>query len=131
MNRLTEIYEGIVVPSSAANCSTHQFHCEDCECKVSDCAFLRAALNCLADYEDTGLTPEQVAAYAKAEAEGRLIMLPCKVGTKVFWIANDDEFRDYYYIESSDFRLNMLPDFGKIVFLTREEAEAALKEAQG
>lgn len=34
----------------------------------------------LAQYEDTGLTPAEVAEYAKAKAEGRVVVLTCKCG---------------------------------------------------
>lgn len=33
----------------------------------------------LAAYEDTGLSPEEVAELAKAKEDGRLVVLPCKV----------------------------------------------------
>lgn len=80
----------------------------------------------------------------KAEAEGRLVVLPCTVGDTVY-------FRTYAKNATVDlgiqphkvvtYRLGMviegssgvpetvLPDyeFGRTVFLTREEAEAALK----
>jgi len=38
----------------------------------------------LAAYEDTGLTPEEVAELAQAKTDGRCVVLPCKVGDKVF-----------------------------------------------
>lgn len=60
MDRLTEVNKGIVVPKLTASCNTHQLHCEDCDCEVMDCKFLRDALNRLAAYEDTGLTPEEI-----------------------------------------------------------------------
>jgi hypothetical protein len=44
---------------------------------ISDCG---KAIDRLAAYEDTGLTPEEVAELAKAKADGRLMVLPCKVG---------------------------------------------------
>ena len=40
----------------------------------------------LAAYEDSGLSPEEVQELAKAKAEGRLIVLPCKVGDAVWKI---------------------------------------------
>ena len=38
----------------------------------------------LADYEDTGLTPERCSELARADGEGRLVVLPCKVGDTVY-----------------------------------------------
>lgn len=34
----------------------------------------------LSEYEDSGLTPSQVSELVKAKAEGRLVVLPCKLG---------------------------------------------------
>lgn len=100
-------------------------------------------LDRLAAYEDTGLTPKQIKLaldtltlfdkigvdrgkeITDAEADGRLVVLPCKVGTpiwrthKVFGEAS---------ISGETFKLDDLSQYGKTVFLTREEAEAALKK---
>ena len=38
------------------------------------------AIRRLAVYEDSGLSPEEVQKMARAKAEGRLAILPCKVG---------------------------------------------------
>lgn len=37
------------------------------------------AITRLAEYEDSGLSPEEVQELAKAKADGRLVVLPCKV----------------------------------------------------
>ena len=42
--------------------------------------FGRIALEQLAEYEDSGLSPEEVQELAQAKAEGRMVVLPCKVG---------------------------------------------------
>lgn len=94
------------------------------------------AIDRLAAYEDTGLTPEELMNIKEngiipehwrelfiAEAGGRLVVLPCKVGTpiwrthKVFGEAS---------ISEETFKLPDLPQYGKTVFLTREEAERSL-----
>ena len=71
---------------------------------------------------------------AEADKDGRLVVLPCKVGDTVYLIVTKrarvymPEFR---FIKKSKLTfLNMeriLQDFGKTVFLTREEAEKALE----
>ena len=108
----------------------------------------------LAAYEDTGLTPEEIIVrlakqkvediftaetktaldklmeYKTAEKEGRLLVLPCKVGDKVY---QTDGIKVY---ESTVRQLifdteNIAFDvcaIGKSVFRTREEAETKLKE---
>ena len=71
---------------------------------------------------------------AEADKDGRLVVLPCKVGDTVYLIVTKrariytPEFR---FIKKSRLTfLNMervLQGFGKTVFLTREEAEKALE----
>lgn len=100
----------------------------------------KEGLKKLAAYEDTGLTPEEIkedmpnvrlieeklARYEDAEADGRLIVLPCKVGD-VLWqrgaakgTIGRFEAPDVHWI------IEHIKEFGKTVFLSREEAEAAL-----
>lgn len=121
---------------------------------------IRQLYSALAAYEDTGLTPESVEALklsmmgktiaeikefnglpvdrlrklAEADKDGRLVVLPCKVGDTVYLIVTKrarnytPEFR---FVKKSRLTfLNMeriLQDFGKEAFLTREEAEKALE----
>lgn len=121
------------------------------------------AANRLAAYEDTGLEPEQVMELKsfiqggihkvddgwkhvqdllQAEHDGRLVMLPCKVGDTVYFtllgriiekpvfsiVSFSTSARIYCSGTSEYFRPE---DFGKTVFLTREEAEAALAQKGG
>lgn len=122
----------------------------------------------LAAYEDTERTPEEVTALgnlfdyaleesktltgqlallnlirdlARADKDGRLVMLPCKVGDTVYWVHGAviteckvhriQKNRNGLYIclkskkSHGAFRTDLC--FGKSIFLTREEAEAALK----
>ena len=120
----------------------------------------------LAAYEDTGLTPEQVenaktiieSAFAEdtskaerirkllaADKDGRVVVLPCKVGDTVWRIVRDgephitrDEVRDMYFaddmtpcVELVGGRVTFTEKFGKTVFLSRAEAERALQEMEG
>ena len=117
----------------------------------------------LAAYEDTGMTPERCAEFARADAEGRyivmrdaeqegvarlrelteadrdgrVVVLPCKVGDTVYRIVRDaephitrDEVRNMYFADDMTLCVELvggriiLPEkFGKTIFLTREEAE--------
>lgn len=106
----------------------------------------------LARYEDSGLEPEEVERYAKAEKEGRLVVLPCKVGDEVYYhfqfknkrilpftrkakvkricckrksVDVDVELMDAK--ESGIMKTFHAEDFGKTVFLTKEDAEKALE----
>lgn len=129
-----------------------------------------------AAYEDTGLTPAEVLSMsgewcammsvlnsieegydrlrelAEADKDGRLVVLPCKVGGKL-WVTGRDNVPREMELEAPDIRTvctdednlcmstcNRKPDgfcayrlrndgtdIGKTVFLTREEAEKALE----
>lgn len=97
--------------------------------------------------------------YEDAEEQGLLLRLPCKVGDTVYCMfcrytkctSNNKEFDEYdcqgcqqdecdskieKYIQdmraySLDWIVTNLKNFGKTVFLTKEEAEAKLKEMEG
>lgn len=101
---------------------------------------------------------EKLADYEDAEEQGLLLRLPCKVGDTVYCMFsrynkcthNNKEFDEYdcqgcqqdecdskieKYIQdmraySLDWIVTNLKNFGKTVFLTREEAEAKLKEME-
>lgn len=78
---------------------------------------------------------------AEADKDGRLVVLPCKVGDTVYRIVRDadphiarDEARNMYFaddmtlcVELVGGRIILSEKFGKTVFLTREAAEKALE----
>ena len=75
---------------------------------------------------------EKLAEYETAEDEGRLVVLPCKVGSpvyEIYYILDYGEIGDkaekHYLIREASFDLEMVEKIGKTVFLTRE---AAVKE---
>ena len=72
----------------------------------------------------------KLAAYEDAEEQGLLIKLPCKVGDTVYRIeyvvVKNHNFNYEVGISDRKFNLLLLGEFGKTVFLTREEAESAL-----
>lgn len=128
----------------------------------------------LAAYEETGLTPEEIdmdheaaeqlrhlcrncdldrlEKLAEADKDGRVVVLPCKVGDTL-WVTGRDNVPREMELEAPDIRAvctdednlcmstcNRKPDgfcayrlrndgadIGKTVFLTREEAEKALE----
>lgn len=133
-----------------------------------DCPSFDRLVERLAAYEDTGLEPEYVTALQKdwselctvigecggidrlreladANRDGRLVVLPCKVGQRVFALMDTDKhIREcevkqigmgneigFIGLEPIGARRReygvSLNGFGKIVFLTREEAEKALE----
>ena len=107
------------------------------------------------DYENTGLEPEEInellhdstgplhkklGEWIKAETEGRLVVLPCKVGDTVYCIRKSPFAKGGRYVKENiaesitvyrDHSISIFSTLddvlGKTVFLTREGAEAALR----
>lgn len=74
---------------------------------------------------------QKLARYEDLEEQGRLVKLPCKVGTPVYYIGTNIDskiFKQKYFIGEYYFRLEDIYEFGKKIFLTREEAEAKMEE---
>lgn len=91
---------------------------------------------------------EHLKELVEADRDGRCIVLPCKVGDKVYCIQscfNDAKMRSEKKVKCRivDFMQSFpdlfeccgmiyrFEDIGKTVFLTREEAEAAMKRMEG
>lgn len=86
------------------------------------------------------ISQEELDELIKAKADGRLMVLPCKVGTRVWVIGQDCDLCHDMYTEEpclfgdceyrkvieSVFLPGMTDEFGKTVFLTREAAEKAI-----
>lgn len=80
----------------------------------------------------------RLAYYEDLEEQGRLMVLPCKVGASCFAIERDSGFNSKKALMRvkgkrlcrHTFRLHDIYKLGKTVFLTREEAEAALERKQ-
>ena len=142
-------------------------------CKIKDCPFETAVCERLAAYEDTGLTPEEIKApftedtminlaaqalgvepsrlreLAEADKDGRVVVLPCKVGQRVFALMDTDKHISECEVKQIGLGNEIgfiglepigargreygvaLNGFGKTVFLTREEAEKALQKMEG
>ena len=95
--------------------------------------------------EFDGLPIDRLLEIAEADKDGRCVVLPCKVGDTVWRIVRDgephitrDEVRDMYFaddmtlcVELVGGRVTFTEKFGKTVFLSREEAEKALREMEG
>ena len=72
--------------------------------------------------------------FAEADKDGRVLILPCKLGTKVYRIRYKiADYPDKPDLEIADtwFTPEYREDIGKTVFLAREEAEKALQEMEG
>lgn len=144
--------------------------CRESACRQDGTCTQKEVWERLKAYEDTGLTPGQVvnaktiieSAFADdtskaerirklvaADDDGRVVVLPCKAGQRVFALMDTDK----HISECEVKRIGMgseigfislepigargreygvsLNGFGKTVFLTREEAEKALRKMEG
>lgn len=64
---------------------------------------------------------------AKADKEWRCVVLPCREDDTVYRIC-ESPFYDYLEVVEEPFHICNYYDFGKTIFLTRKEAEVALKK---
>ena len=143
--------------------------CIDCISPIQQ-EVINKAVDRLAAYEETCLEPEEIELLAKqrdlyvdacgelplkrirelaqADREGRCVVMPCEVGSKVYMPFCDEvvekrigQFLVNGYTEpriwtdidcdwATTQRVRWDLAFGKTVFLTREEAEAALRREQ-
>lgn len=149
------------------NCLRCHFRYEDngnCTAVGGSCTAVQAA-NCplLREYLDTELTPEEVLSMkfewcammdalnsigggytrlrelAEAGKDGRVVVLPCKVGDKLYRVFYGEIFehrvgsmkyfaiQGKWDIETYPFCPCVESSIGKTIFLTREEAEKALE----
>ena len=115
------------------DCHTSEEHCphiNECECGC-----LQEVLEKLAHYEDL-------------EEQGKLMELPYEVGICEYIYYADEKDSEVYKLDADEIHISRMPvsnrflftidgfefyleDFGKIVFLTKEEAEAKLKDLEG
>ena len=164
MERLTEWNGGQTRHAYYPRCFKEP--CYGSGCKIKDCPFKTAVCERLAAYEDTGLTPEEIKApftedtminlaaqalgvepsrireLAEADKDGRVVVLPCKVGDTVYFallgriiekqvfsiVSFSNSTRIYCGGTSEYFRPE---DIGKTFFLARAEAEKALRGMEG
>ena len=144
--------------------------CDIAQCRETPCPYngscsQRNVWERLKAYEDTGLTPDEIKSmkdehfsglemaklhsalmelkkYQEADKDGRLVVLPCKVGDVVYGFHNGQTILPMVakWVETSADgwtiavqytpmapNFYLFSDFGKTVFLTREEAEKALE----
>lgn len=135
---------------------------------MADCTALycrNRLLDRLVEYEDTGLTPGEIKSmkdehfsglemaklhsalmelkkYQEADKDGRLVVLPCKVGDTLFRVFAGEilehkvgnmrylAMQGRWDIDTTPFCPYVESSIGKTIFLTREEAEKALKKVE-
>lgn len=161
MERLTEWNESSHKHAYYPRCFKEP--CYGSGCKIKDCPFETAVCERLAAYEDTGLSPKACAQcreieeglsstdysisrmleLMKADVEGRVLILPCKVGDTLYRVFYGTIFEHEVHsmkyfaiqgkwdIDTVPFLPSVESGLGKTIFLTREEAEKALAEREG
>ena len=125
------------------NCLRCRFRHEDngnCTAVGGFCTAVPAAYcPLLREYLDTEPTPEEITAMKRtldeyhkvadpllrAQADGRLVVLPCKVGDTVYTLRRTFDGADA--VGETELWWDDIPILGKTVFLTRKEAEKALE----
>ena len=150
--------------------------CRELPCKYDGNCTQKEVWERLKAYEDTGLMPEEVERskleieagcvkaiartygidinrlrkFAEADRDGRVVVLPCKVGDTVYFVnakhileftvvgyAVDETGISWVYSEHVDktghtYERTFSPDrIGKTTFLSREEAKKALQKMEG
>lgn len=165
MERLTKRLDNGEPARDCGNCELKQdFECGDILC-------FERILARVADYEDSGCEPEEVLPkdkadeialklmrladleslcnytrlreLAEADKDGRVVVLPCKVGDKLYRVFAGEIFehrvgslkyfaiQGRWDIETYPFCPRVESAIGRTVFLTREEAERAMQEMEG
>ena len=131
--------------------------CDIAQCRELPCPYdgnctQKEVWERLKAYEDAGLSPQACAEareieetlsgcdysisrmveLMKADKDGRVLILPCKVGDTVYRLQYIEQppGRFTVGIVPIKFALIWLEEFGKTVFLSREEAEKALQEME-
>lgn len=116
MDRLTEIVFGNAQIKECGN----DFCKETCEKfdKEKSCGNcpIQKAIEKLTEYEDL-------------EEQGKLLKLPCTVGTPVYYIQGNCEGvpKEMMFVDRAFFNLDMISKIGTEFFLTQEQAELALQ----
>lgn len=104
-----------------------------------------ACIKSAEDCEQLAEWLEKPKEYQQLEEQGKLVKLPCKIGTEVYDITWWDNVQEkivvkgkVYYRTVHKNKVTKLPftysdidNFGKTVFLTKAEAEAKLEELRG
>lgn len=77
-----------------------------------------------------GKALDKLSHYEDLEEDGRLITLPCKVGSNVYAIGMNGEIIAFT-VDTIGYALSIASQIGKGFYLTKAEAEAKLEELKG
>ena len=125
--------------------------CKEIPCPYNDACSARKVWERLKAYEDMvrDISTDRLRELAEADKDGRVEVLPCKVGQRVFALLDTDKHISECEVKQIGMGNKIgfiglepigargreygvaLNGFGKTVFLTREEAEKALEVKNG
>ena len=113
--------------------SEHEKDCRKCRTKI--CNYNSKNFNCLQE-KDLAVYHE-LKEYRKAEEEGRLIMLPYKVGEEVWTVCTNVTYGEIgdppeinYYVDSKIFTLSLYTFARDNIFPSKEDAENRKREME-
>ena len=96
-------------------------------------------VECVSVADDNGLNPEWISEVKIAASEGRMYIAPCRLGEQLFKVVVKNSLDKpgqawFAYVRvirlsKSNF-FNVIEEFGKSVFYTREEAEVVLESVR-
>ena len=118
--------KGCIVPRIYARLAAYEdtgLEPEDLKKAFNETAILKLAAQALST------TPDHLRDLLQAEQDGRLVVLPCKVGDTVYQIDAERVYESevkWIIFDCDDIAFDERA-IGGSIFLTREEAEAALK----
>lgn len=123
--------------------------CRELPCPYNNACTQRQVWERLKQYEDSGLSPiaceearkiddglsehdysiARMVELMQADKAGRVVVLPCKVGDTVYRLQYVEESPGRFIVDAVPikFALIWFDEFGKTVFLTREEAKKELE----
>jgi len=115
--------------------------CKEIPCPYNDACSARKVWERLKAYEDMvrDISTDRLRELAEADKDGRVEVLPCKVGDKLYRVFAGEIFehrvgsmkyfaiQGRWDIETYPFCPCVESSIGKTIFLTREEAEKALE----
>lgn len=110
--------------------TVYQKQCLHEPCQSNLLRWLRDKANGISKAMDIELSSndaEKWAEWKQLDKEGRLVVLPCAIGTRVYRVISDKSV-DWpdpprYIITPRAFSLNDISSFGTTVFISKEEAE--------
>lgn len=129
---------------------SREYIVDDCNLEPFEAHCNSQCIKCAEEHEQLAEWLEELKEYKDLEEQGLLLKLPCKIGSTIYQLINShiyeykvigicfDIFRNKWMYEVA-YEIGLewfktmcdFEDFGKTVFLTKEEVEQELKRLEG